>query len=110
MAAVGGCCGRAGCAAAEDADELGSATPIAAVGRCCPLAVLAAPEVGPAPASRAASTLARLSISVVQGPARAAENEKAARSPIPSANMRVFMAFSLVVIAERRARADSAFR
>jgi hypothetical protein len=45
---------------------LGSAAPMAAVGGCCPLVVPAAPAVGPAPASREAMSLVRLSISVVQ--------------------------------------------
>src|SRR6476620_11469182 len=79
MAAVGGCCGRPKSAAADEADVLGSAAPIA---------------VGPAPASFDASNLVTLSISVVHGPAPAVPADNAARAQAPSSNVIVFMALS----------------
>src|SRR5215813_6108316 len=94
MAAVGGCCERADCAAVEDAAVLGSAAPMAAVGGCCPLVVPAAPAVGPAPASRAAMSLVRLSISVVHGPAAAAPTGRTSRPHAPNRNAMVFIPFS----------------
>src|SRR5262245_44797692 len=94
MAAVGGCCGFADCAALDDAVVLGSAAPMAAVGGCCPLVVPAAPVVGPAPASREAISLATLSISLVHGPAAAAPIGKTSRAPAPNSNVVVFMTFS----------------
>src|SRR5262249_56081036 len=94
MAAVGGCCGRADCAAVEDAAVLGSAAPMAAVGGCCPLVVPAAPAVGPAPASRAAISLVRLSISVVHGPATATPAGNVISTPAPNRSVVVFMTFS----------------
>ena len=81
---------RADCAAVEDAAVLGSAAPMAAVGGCCPLVVLAAPAVGPAPASRAAMNLVRLSISVVHGPAAAVPSEISS-ALAPNINVMVFM-------------------
>jgi hypothetical protein len=101
MAAVGGCCGRPESAAAEDADVLGSAAPIVALGGCWPVVALA-PAVGPAPASFEASNLVTLSISVVHGPAPAVPVDNAARAQAPSSNVIVFMALSPVAIAKRR--------
>src|SRR5947208_16776634 len=86
IAAVGGCCGRADSAAAEDAAVLGSAAPMAALGGCCPVVLPAAPAVGPAPASRAANSLERLSISVVHGPAAAIWVDTASRAQVPTSN------------------------
>src|SRR5262245_10704340 len=94
MAAVGGCCGLADCAALVDAAVLGSAAPMAAVGGCCPLGVPAAPAVGPAPASREAISLARLSISPVHGPAAAEPIGPISRAHAPNRKVVVFMAFS----------------
>jgi hypothetical protein len=65
---------------------LGSAAPMAAVGGCCPPVVPAAPAVGPAPASRAAISLVRLSISVVHGPAAAAPTGRTSRAHAPNRN------------------------
>jgi hypothetical protein len=93
-AAVGGCCGFPDCAALEDAAVLGSAAPMAAVGECCPLVVPAAPAVGPAPASREAISLVRLSISVVHGPATADPIGPMSRAQAPNRNVLVFMTFS----------------
>src|SRR5262245_57396867 len=94
MAAVGGCWGFADCAALEDAAVLGSAAPMAAVGGCCPLVVPAAPAVGPAPASREAISLARLSISLLHGPAAAEPIGPISRAHAPNRKVVVFMAFS----------------
>src|SRR5438552_9766212 len=95
IAAVGGCCGRADSAAAEDADVLGSAAPMAAVGGCCPVVGLpTAPAVGPAPASRAASSFVRFSISVVHGPAAAVPIGKATRAKVPRSNVVALMLLS----------------
>src|SRR5262245_38124394 len=94
MAAVGGCCGFADCAALEDAAVLGSAAPMAAVGGCCPLVVPATPAVGPEPASRDAISLARLSISLVHGPAAADPIGPMRRAHAPNRNVLVFMTFS----------------
>src|SRR5438309_6911956 len=98
MAAVGGCCARADSAAADDAAVLESAAPIAAVGGCCPFLLPAAPAVGPAPASRAANSLERLSISVVHGPAAAISIGKASRAQVPTRSVIVFMMFLPVKI------------
>src|SRR5262245_11154189 len=103
MAAVGGCCGFADCAALEDAAVLGSAAPMAAVGGCCPLVVPAAPAVGPVPASREAISLVRLSISLVHGPAAATPIGKMSRAHAPSRNPLVFMTFSPGHASESRA-------
>src|SRR5262245_10693467 len=94
MAAVGGCWGFADCAALEDAAVLGSALPMAAVGGCCPLVVPAAPAVGPAPASRDAISLARLSISLLHGPAAADPIGPISRAHAPNTRVVVFMTFS----------------
>src|SRR5262249_43214997 len=94
MAAVGGCCGFADCAALDDAAVLGSAAPMAAVGGCCPLVVPATPAVGPAPASREAISLVRLSISVVHGPARAVPIGTTNRVQAPNKNVFDFITFS----------------
>src|SRR3954470_22606609 len=93
MAAVGGCCGRPESAAAEDADVLGSAAPIVALGGCWPVVALA-PAVGPAPASFHTRNLVALSTSVVHGPAPAVPADNAARAQAPSSNVIVFMALS----------------
>jgi hypothetical protein len=69
---------------------LGSAAPMAAVGGCCPLVVPATPAVGPAPASREAISLVRLSISVVHGPAAATSIGKASRVHAPNRNVLIF--------------------
>jgi hypothetical protein len=63
---------------------LGSAAPMAAVGGCWPLVVPGGPAVGPAPASREAISLVRLSISVVHGPATAAPVGKINRAQAPN--------------------------
>src|SRR5262249_59053267 len=94
MAAVGGCWGFADCAALVDAAVLGSAAPMAAVGGCCPLVVPAAPAVGPAPASRDAISLARLSISLVHGPAAADPIGPISSVHAPNTNVVVLMTFS----------------
>src|SRR3954453_3337123 len=94
MAAVGGCCGLPESAAADEADVLGSAAPIVALGGCWPVVALATPAVGPAPASFDASNLVTLSISVVHGPAPAVPADNAARAQAPSSNVIVFMALS----------------
>jgi hypothetical protein len=94
---VGGCCGRPESAAADDADVLGSAAPIVALGGCWPVVALA-PAVGPAPASFDASNLVTLSISVVHGPAPAVPADNAARAQAPSSNVIVFMALSPVAM------------
>src|SRR5262245_19955392 len=94
MASVGGCCGFADCAAVEDAEVLGSAAPLAVVGGCCPLVPPAGPAVGPAPASRDAISLARLSISPVHGPAAADPIGPISRAHAPNRNVLVFMTFS----------------
>src|SRR4051812_19800774 len=65
-----------------------------AVGGCCPLVVPATPAVGPAPASREAMSLVRLSISVVHGPAATISIGKASRAHAPNRNVMVFMTFS----------------
>src|SRR5262245_4511928 len=93
MAAVGGCCGFADCAALDDAVVLRSAAPMAAVGGCCPLVVPAAPAVGPAPASREAMSLVRLSISVLHGPAAAAPIGKMSSAHAPNRHLLIFMTF-----------------
>jgi hypothetical protein len=61
---------------------------------------LAAPAVGPAPASRDASSFVIFSISVVHGPAPAVPMGKTARVQAPSSKVIVFMAFLPVVIAK----------
>jgi hypothetical protein len=55
--------------------------------------VPAAPAVGPDPASRDASTLVRLSISAVHGPAAAGPTGKATKAQAPSSNVIVFICF-----------------
>jgi hypothetical protein len=94
MAAVGGCCWRAELPAPDDAEVLVSAAPIAAVGGCWPVVAVVPPTVGPAPASRDASSFVIFSISVVHGPAQAAP-DKATMAHATSSNVPVFMsAFS----------------
>jgi hypothetical protein len=56
--------------------------------------VPAAPAVGPAPASRTAISLARLSISVAHGPATAGPIGPSNRAHAPNRNVLVFMTFS----------------
>jgi hypothetical protein len=70
----------------------GSAAPIAAVGGCWPVAAVP-PAVGPAPASREASSFVILSISVVHGPAQAAPG-RITIAQAPNSNVAVFMALS----------------
>src|SRR5258705_12744018 len=69
---------------------------MASVGGCCPLVVPAAPAVGPAPASRAAISLVRLSISVAHGPATADPIGTINRAHAPNRNVLVFITFSPV--------------
>src|ERR1041384_3363989 len=94
MAAVGGCCGFGDSAAAADAAVLGSAAPMADVGGCCPVVVPAGPAVGPAPASRDASSFVRFSISAVHGPATAISVGKTSSAQAPNRNVVAFMALS----------------
>src|SRR6266480_4609044 len=94
MAAVGGCCGFADSAAAADAAVLGSAAPMADVGGCCPVVVPTGPAVGPAPASRDASSFVRFSISAVHGPATAISIGKTSTAQAPKRNVVAFMALS----------------
>src|SRR5437773_10701348 len=92
MAAVGGCCGFADSAAAADAAVLGSAAPMADVGGCCPVVVVpTGPAVGPAPASRDASSFVRFSISAVHGPATAISIGKTSSAQAPKRNVVAFM-------------------
>jgi hypothetical protein len=86
---------------------LGSAAPMAAVGGCCPPVVPAAPAVGPAPASRAAISLVRLSISVVHGPAAAAPTGRTSRAHAPNRNAMVFMTFFSLSPSERARHSKS---
>src|SRR5947209_2927649 len=67
---------------------------MADVGGCCPVVVPTGPAVGPAPASRDASSLVRFSISVVYGPAAAVPSGKPTRAQGPSSKVIVFMRFS----------------
>src|SRR5512132_70802 len=95
MTAVGGCCGFADSAAAADAAVLGSAAPMADVGGCCPVVVPTGPAVGPAPASRDASSFVRFSISAVHGPAAAISIGKTSSAQAPKRNVLAFMALLL---------------
>jgi hypothetical protein len=65
---------------------------------------LAAPVVGPAPASRDASSFVIFSISVVHGPAPAVPIGKTTSVQAPSSKAVVFMALSPGCVAESRMR------
>jgi hypothetical protein len=78
-------------AAVRDLEAAGIAhSDISIIASNADIGAVVPPAVGPAPASRDASSLVTFSISVVQGPAEAAP-DKATTAHAPSSNVPVFM-------------------